>query len=72
VKNRKAARLLGRTARERSALVVDRFFETKQQARAWERAHPPFMFVRVVTPGRPTSPQRATAKKFPAPRLATK
>jgi hypothetical protein len=48
--NRKAARLAGRDARERSALVIDRFFESKQQALAWERAHPHFMTVRVMSP----------------------
>ena len=32
VVSRKAARRSGRTALERSALVIDRFFETKQQA----------------------------------------
>ena len=31
VKNRKAARKAGRTAFERSAVVIDRFFETKRQ-----------------------------------------
>src|SRR6266702_4213331 len=30
--NRKAALLTGRNPRERSALVIDRFFETKRQA----------------------------------------
>ena len=32
VRSRKAARALGRTASERNAIVIDRFFETKQQA----------------------------------------
>ena len=48
--NRKAARLSGRNARERSALVIDRFFESKEQALAWERVHPHFMTVRVMSP----------------------
>jgi hypothetical protein len=48
--NRKAARLAGRNARERGALVIDRFFESKEQALAWERAHPHFMTVRVMSP----------------------
>ena len=48
--NRKAARLSGRNGRQRAALVIDRFFETEQQALAWERAHPHFMTVRVVPP----------------------
>jgi 3D (Asp-Asp-Asp) domain-containing protein len=50
VVSRKAARACGRTASERKAIVVDRFFESKQQARSWEKAHPHFMTVRVVTP----------------------
>lgn len=50
VKNRKAARLSGRTKEERNAPVVDRFFETKKQALAWEKSHPPFMTVKVVLP----------------------
>jgi 3D (Asp-Asp-Asp) domain-containing protein len=50
VVSRKAARACGRTASERNAIVIDRFFETKQQARSWERAHPHFMTVQVVAP----------------------
>ena len=46
--NRKAARLTGRNPRERSALVIDRFFETKQEALSWEKMHPHFMTVRIV------------------------
>jgi hypothetical protein len=49
VVSRKAARLGGRTTRERDAIVVDRFFENRQQALAWARTHPEFMTVRVVT-----------------------
>ena len=51
VKTRRAARKSGRTTTERNALVVDRFFETKQQALAWERSHPMFMAVRIMRPG---------------------
>ena len=51
VVNRKAARSCGRTAAERNAIVVDRFFDTKQKALAWANAHPHFMTVRVQTPG---------------------
>jgi len=47
VVNRKAARSTGRTAVERNAIVVDRFFHTKQTALAWESAHPHFMTVRI-------------------------
>jgi 3D (Asp-Asp-Asp) domain-containing protein len=50
VVSRKAARRSGRTANERSALVIDRFFETKQQALSWARRNPYFMFVRVSMP----------------------
>jgi hypothetical protein len=50
VVNRKAARLCGRTAAERSAIVIDRFFETKQKALAWVKANPHFMVVQVCTP----------------------
>ena len=35
VVKRKAARSLGRTPAERNAIVVDRFFDTKQRALAW-------------------------------------
>src|SRR5262245_2098979 len=50
VVNRKAARSSGRNAAERNAIVIDRFFDTKQQALAWAKANPPFMVVRVRTP----------------------
>ena len=48
--SRKAARKAGRTVLERSALVIDRFFETKRQALLWAEMHPPFMTVRVIPP----------------------
>jgi len=50
VVNRNAARLCGRTAAERDAIVVDRFFDTKQKALAWAKRHPHFMTVRILTP----------------------
>jgi 3D (Asp-Asp-Asp) domain-containing protein len=50
VRSRKAARRSGRTAIERNALVIDRFFETKQQALGWARRNPYFMLVRVSPP----------------------
>jgi hypothetical protein len=50
VVNRKAARLSGRNVAERNAIVIDRFFETKEKALAWAKAHPHFMTVRIVTP----------------------
>jgi hypothetical protein len=49
VVKRKAARMSGRTATERNAIVIDRFFHTKQNALAWASAHPHFMMVRVKT-----------------------
>ena len=49
VVKRKAAKSLGRTAAERNAIVIDRFFETPQKAFAWENTHPHFMMVRVET-----------------------
>jgi 3D (Asp-Asp-Asp) domain-containing protein len=55
VRSRKAARRSGRTPLERNALVVDRFFETKQQALGWARRNPTFMLVRVSPPGFRTS-----------------
>jgi 3D (Asp-Asp-Asp) domain-containing protein len=48
--SRKAARRSGRTALERNALVVDRFFETKRQALFWANAHPEFITVQVIPP----------------------
>ena len=50
VVSRKAARVTGRTASQRNALVIDRFFESREAALAWERSHPHFMTVRVVQP----------------------
>ena len=51
VVNRKAARSCGRTVAERNAIVIDRFFGSKEKALAWARAHPKFMTVRILTPG---------------------
>jgi hypothetical protein len=52
VVSRKAARLSGRNRAEREAMVVDRYFETKSQALAWEKSHPHFMKIQIVTPGK--------------------
>jgi len=49
VVKRKAARSLGRTSVERDAIVIDRFFDTRQKALVWESEHPHFMVVRVQT-----------------------
>jgi 3D (Asp-Asp-Asp) domain-containing protein len=69
VKNRKAARKSGRTAYERNAVVIDRFFETKRQALSWADRNPPFMTVQVVRPN-----QRALAPSpvQPPPRALAK
>ena len=56
VVSRKAARLSGRNANQRNALVVDRFFDTKQEALAWADAHPHFMTLRVLEPGSDKKP----------------
>jgi hypothetical protein len=61
VVSRKAARRLGRNAAERNAVVVDRYFETKSQAVAWEKSHPHFMKVRVLSP----RPALAISEKSP-------
>jgi 3D (Asp-Asp-Asp) domain-containing protein len=50
VRSRRAARLSGRTASERNAIVIDRFFETKQQALNWASRNPHFLFVKVSPP----------------------
>jgi 3D (Asp-Asp-Asp) domain-containing protein len=74
VRSRKAARRSGRTALERNALVIDRFFETKQQALGWARRNPVFMLVRVSPPDfrpsqllrtKPASPQ-ARQRRVPS------
>jgi hypothetical protein len=51
VVSRKAARVTGRTTLQRNAVVIDRFFESREAALAWERSHSHFMTVRVVPPG---------------------
>jgi 3D (Asp-Asp-Asp) domain-containing protein len=70
VRSRKAARLSGRTAVERNALVIDRFFETKQQALSWAGRNPYFMFVRISPPNLRsgpsfTQPQKTTLTVVP-------
>jgi hypothetical protein len=62
VVSRKAARLSGRNRAEREAMVVDRYFETRSQALAWEKSHPHFMNIQIVTPGR----VKAVANNSPA------
>ena len=50
VVSRKSARICGRTAAQRNAIVIDRFFATKRDAVVWSKAHPQFMMVRIVSP----------------------
>jgi len=64
VVNRKAARLCGKNAAERNAIVIDRFFDTKQKALAWARAHPHFITVRIKTPGMQKGPKLAITKNL--------
>jgi hypothetical protein len=66
VVSRKAARLSGRNRAEREAMVVDRYFETKSQAMAWEKSHPQFMQIQIVTPGK----AKAVAARMPSRPLA--
>jgi hypothetical protein len=50
VVNRRAARACARNSAERDAIVIDRFFETKQKALAWANANQEFMAVRILIP----------------------
>ena len=70
--NRKAARRAGRTASERNALVIDRFFETKRQALSWANTHPAFTTVQVFPPNYvpATTAQRSQLSKQPATKVA--
>lgn len=47
VVNRTAARACARSAAQREAIVIDRFFESKAAALSWAGAHPQFMTVHV-------------------------
>src|SRR5438309_11109490 len=49
VVSRKAARSCGRQQAERKAIVIDRFFDSKQKSRSWAKAHPHFLPVRILT-----------------------
>ena len=67
VRSRKAARLLGRNASERNAIVIDRFFETKQQALSWAQRNPYFMFVRISPPDLRSGPSFTQPEKSTQP-----
>ena len=64
---RKAARSCGWTVAERNAIVIDRFFDTKQKALSWAKAHPHFMTVRILTSGTKQAIKLVAAKN---PRLS--
>jgi 3D (Asp-Asp-Asp) domain-containing protein len=49
---RTAARRSGRTPAQRKAIVVDRYFESRDEAQSWAASHPHFMTVRVDSPER--------------------
>jgi len=59
VVSRKAARVTGRTVAQRNAVVIDRFFESRAAALAWERSNPHFMTVRVVPAGSQDDPKES-------------
>ena len=50
VRSRKAARLSGRTPEEKSAQVVDVFFESKARAMRWASSHNLFQRLQIVEP----------------------
>ncbi|PYI94773.1 MAG: hypothetical protein DMF00_17400 [Verrucomicrobia bacterium] len=49
VVNRRAARICARSSAEQNAIVIDRFFDAKQDALAWAQANPHFMIVKIRT-----------------------
>ena len=61
VVSRIAARKCAKTAAQRIAPVIDRYFETKKQALAWVASHPHFMTVRVLDPHHKTREPAQTA-----------
>ena len=65
VVNRSAARSCGRTAAQRNAIVIDRFFESREAALNWESSHPHFMTVHVVQPV--SHPEFETEKRDTSP-----
>jgi 3D (Asp-Asp-Asp) domain-containing protein len=74
--SRKATRRIARTAAQRNAVVIDRFFETKQAALSWAEAHPKFLMVRIVAPSAAASVAKVDANgnatpSAPAPKKTT-
>lgn len=62
VVTRKAARITGRTVVQRNAVVIDRFFESKEAALSWAGSHPQFMTVRIFHPGSGVESQPPTVE----------
>jgi 3D (Asp-Asp-Asp) domain-containing protein len=67
--NRKAARRCGQTAAQRNALVIDRFFETKEEALHWASANPHFMTVRVMAPNEEWAANKSLASARPKAKI---
>ena len=63
VVSRTAAKRCARTAPQRSAIVVDRYFETKKEALSWAARYPHYMTVRVV----PRNSRSASAERTRGP-----
>ncbi len=63
VVSRRAARSCARNSAQRSAVVIDRYFETKREAKAWEKGHPQYMMVKVVPPADRTAKNSTRASK---------
>jgi 3D (Asp-Asp-Asp) domain-containing protein len=71
VVNRAAARSCGRNAAERNAIVIDRFFDTKQEALAWSKTHPHFTTVQILTPDATQRKVATTEDPRPRPNIAS-
>ena len=65
VVSRLAARKCAKTAVQREALVIDRYFETKTQALSWAATHPHFMTVRVSDSRQAIADQNDTSNRLP-------
>jgi 3D (Asp-Asp-Asp) domain-containing protein len=50
VVRRTAARRSGHTPAQRKAIVIDRYFESRDEAQSWAASHPHFMLVRIDSP----------------------
>jgi hypothetical protein len=71
VVNRNAARSCGRNVAQRNAIVIDRFFDTKEEALAWSKAHSHFMTVRILTPDVTQRKLATTEDLGPRPNIAS-